>query len=218
MSEEIEKTNELMDKFKSNKGLFIGSIIIGLGLLTALGYFAYIKFSWEPTNVESRTAGWKAEKYLEIDSLDFALNGKPGDFEGLTSIADQYDGFIGGDRAKYEIGLVLRDQGKFQEALEYFSNTHFEDVMIGTFAIGNQGDCYAELGDLTNALSKYEEAYARVPNEFTSPYFMMKAAAIHEENGNYSSALDLYKQIKTDFAQSSYATDIDKYISKAENS
>jgi tetratricopeptide (TPR) repeat protein len=218
MSEEIEVKNDWLSKFKENKGLFIGSIIIGLGLLTALGYFAYIKFMWEPTNVESKTAGWKAEKYLELDSLNLALVGKPGDFEGLQSIADSYDGYIGGERAKYEIGLVLRDQGKFQEALEYFSNVQFEDVMIGTFAIGNQGDCYAEMGDLSNALSKYEEAYNRIPNPFTTPYFMMKAAAIHEENGNYDSALKLYQEIKESYSDSEIAAEIDKYIAKAENS
>lgn len=218
MSEGTKEQNDWLNKFKANKGLFIGSIIIGLGLLTAAGYFAYIKFMWEPTNVESKTAGWKAEKYLELDSLNLALNGKDGDFEGLQSIAETYDGYIGGERAKYEIGLVLRDQGKFQEAIEYFSQTNFEDVMIGTFAIGNQGDCYSELGDYTNALSKYEEAYKRIPNEFTTPYFMMKAAAIHEENGDFSAAVELYKTIKKEYSESSYSADIDKYISKAENS
>lgn len=219
MSEELEEVkNDWLTKFKSNKGLFIGSIIIAVGLLTAAGYFAYIKIMWEPTNIESQSAGWKAEKYLELDSLNLAVNGKPGDFEGLISIADQYDGFIGGERAKFEIGLVLRDQGKFQEAIEYFAGVQFEDVMIGTFAIGNQGDCYAEMGDLTNALAKYKEAYERIPNEFTTPYFMMKAAAIHEENGDFSSALELYESIKNDYKESEIASNIDKYIAKAKNS
>ncbi len=218
MSEGTEVKNDWFSKFKENKGLFIGSIIIGLGLLTAAGYFAYIKFVWEPTNEESKTAAWKAETYLEIDSLNLALNGKPGDFEGLLSIADEYDGYIGGDRAKYEIGLALRDQGKYGEAIDYFSQTQFEDVMIGTFAIGAQGDCYVEMDDLGSALSKYQEAYNRMPNQFTTPYFMMKAAAIHEENGNFGDAVDLYKQIKDDYPKSEYATNIDKFIARAENS
>lgn len=218
MSEELEVKNDWLSKFKANKGLFIGSIIIGLGLLTAAGYFAYLKFVWEPTEIESKTAAWKAEKYMEIDSLNLALNGKPGDFEGLMSTADTYDGHIGGERAKYEIGLILREQGKFQEAIDYFSQVQFEDVMIGTFAIGNQGDCYSELGDYSNALAKYKEAYSRMPNKFTTPYFMMKAAAVHEENGDYSSALELYNTIKEEYNESDIAKDIDKYIARAENS
>ncbi|MEZ4937378.1 MAG: tetratricopeptide repeat protein [Crocinitomicaceae bacterium] len=218
MSEDLHVKNDWFSKLKSNKGLFIGSVIIGIGLLTAVGYFAYIKFFWEPTNEESKTIAWKAEKYLEIDSLDLALNGKPGDFEGLLSIASEYDGYIGGDRAKFEIGLALRDQGKYQEALDYFSQVQFEDVMIGTFAIGAQGDCYSEMNQLGEALTKYEEAYKRKPNPFSTPYFMMKAAAIHETNGDFSKALELYKTIKEEYEKSDFATNIDKYIARAENS
>ena len=218
MSEGVEVKNDWLSKFKANKGLFIGSIIIGLGLLTAAGYFAYIKLVWEPTNEESKTVAWKAETYLEIDSLNLALNGKPGDFEGLMSIADDYDGYIGGERVKYEIGLALRDQGKFQEALDYFTDLQFEDVMIGTFAIGAQGDCFVEMDDLNSALSKYEEAYKREPNPFSTPHFMMKAAAIHEANGNYGDALDLYNEIKEEYGTTEYAANIDKYIARAKNS
>lgn len=218
MSEDLEVKNDWFSKLKANKGLFIGSILIGLGLLSAAGYFAYIKFMWEPTNEESKTVAWKAEKYLELDSLNLALNGKPGDFEGLVSVADEYDGYIGGERAKYEVALALRDQGKFQEAIDYLTDLQFEDVMIGTFAIGVQGDCYVEMGQLAEGLAKYEEAYNREPNQFSTPYFMMKAAAVHEENGNYDKAVELYKTIKNEYEESEYAVGIDKYISRAQNS
>ena len=50
-----------------------------------------------------------------------------------------------------------------------------------------------------------------------APRFLMKIAMIHEINGDYSDALDIYKSIKADFSSSREASGIEKYISRAEN-
>ena len=44
--------------------------------------------------------------------------------------------------------------------------------------------------------------------------YMMKLAAIHELNGDYSEALDIYNTIAEDFKDSREASGIEKYISK----
>ena len=74
-----------------------------------------------------------------------------------------------------------------------------------------------ELGDTDNAKEAYKDAVKNSNNEFTAPRYMMKLAMVHELNGDYSDALDIYNSIKEDFKDSRERSVIEKYISGAEN-
>ena len=74
-----------------------------------------------------------------------------------------------------------------------------------------------ELGETDNAKDSYENAIKNSNNEFTAPRYMMKLAMIHEINGDYEEALDLYQSINKDFKGSQQGSEIDKYISRAQS-
>ena len=74
-----------------------------------------------------------------------------------------------------------------------------------------------ELGDTDNALSYYEDAASYTDSEFTTPRYLLKQAMIHENNGNYTDALALYKEIQADYKSSREGNGIEKYIARAEN-
>ena len=52
---------------------------------------------------------------------------------------------------------------------------------------------------------------------FTQNDMMIKQAMIHESNGDFEDALDLYKEIEKNYKTSREGNGIEKYISRAEN-
>ena len=78
----------------------------------------------------------------------------------------------------------------------------------------NAGDY--EITPATNALNYYEDAVNNSDNEFTTPRYLFKQAIVHELNGDYDKALDIFRIIKADYKKSKEAQGIEKYISRAE--
>ena len=53
-------------------------------------------------------------------------------------------------------------------------------------------------------------------NDLTTPIYMQKAASVLETLGDLEEALKIYKQIKTDYPNSTEGRNIDKYIARVE--
>ena len=73
-----------------------------------------------------------------------------------------------------------------------------------------------QLNNTDKAIEYYMEAVKRNDNTYTAPMYMKKAALAYEIKGDYANALNLYQNIKTKYYSSSEASDIDKYIARAE--
>jgi len=78
------------------------------------------------------------------------------------------------------------------------------------------GNCYANMDQTADAMATFEKAAKKADNVLFSPFYLQKAATIAEATGDYNKALALYNQIKNDYATSSIARDIDKYIERAQ--
>jgi len=87
--------------------------------------------------------------------------------------------------------------------------------MITALAYGAIGDAYLQLANKSNALKYYAKAYRHQPNQFTTPMFLMKAARVHELNGDYAEAIKLYERIRTEYPASNEARNIERYIARA---
>ena len=157
-----------------------------------------------------------AELYFKKDSFNLALDGD-GQYAGFLDIADDYGSTNIGQLANYYAGICYLHLGEYENAIEYLEDFSSDDILLSSLALGCIGDAYLELGDSDNAMDAYEDAVSNSNNEFTAPRFMMKLAMLHELNGDYSEALELYKTIKKDFKESIEASGIEKYIARAEN-
>lgn len=197
--------------FNDSKKVRILSIIVGVVVVAGLGYLAYYQFMWKPKNEESKTVYWKAAANLEKDSLNLAINGD-GTYPGFATIAKNYSGTIGGEVSEYALGIAYLNQGEFQNALTFLAKVELEDEIVSTMAIGCMGDAYWELGQTGEALQKYEEAIAHNPNQFTTPYFLMKAGMLLQAEGRPGDALEKFEAIKNDWPESNQARGIEKYI------
>jgi tetratricopeptide (TPR) repeat protein len=190
------------------------SLLIGLGVIVALvGIFWLGKLYLNKRNDEAQSQIYQAERYLEMDSLDLALNGD-GNYLGFLDIAADYKFTNTSNLAKYCAGICYLHLGEYDLAIDYLNKYSKKDKVLGALAIGATGDAYVELGDLENGLSKYIEAADYADNSFNTPLFLMKAAEIHELSGEYDEALKIYERIENEYPESTEGTTIDKYIAR----
>ncbi|MCX6320961.1 MAG: tetratricopeptide repeat protein [Bacteroidia bacterium] len=190
------------------------TLLIGLGVIVALvGIFWLGKLYLNKRNDEAQSQIYQAEKYLEMDSLNLALNGD-GNYLGFLDVAKDYKFTNTGNLARYSAGICYLHLGKYQEAIDFLNKYSKKDKVLGSLAIGATGDAYLELGDVDKGVAKYVEAADFAKNSFNTPLFLMKAGEIYELNGKYSEALKVYERIESEYPLSTEGTTIEKYIAR----
>jgi tetratricopeptide (TPR) repeat protein len=209
VQEVYSKTEHFLEENKKGLTVFMVLVFVLFG-----GYYAFKNLYQAPLEKEASELIWKAEYYMEIDSLDLAVDGD-GNYFGLNYIADEYAHTATGNLATYYLGTIYLKKGEYALAIDYLNDVSFDDEIVGATCIGAIGDAYVELGNYKKAASNFKKAIAHSTNDFTTPIYLMKEALVEEQLGNFDDALDNYKRIQNDFPNSSQARDIEKYISKA---
>ena len=192
---------------------------ITAGLLTLVivvgGYFGYKFLYLEPREKMAQEEMLFAQNFFEIDSLNWALNGN-GIHYGFIDIIDNFRGTRASNLAHYYVGVIYLQKGQFRDAIDYLKKFRSKDLILAPMTRALIGDCYAELGDMKEALSHYERAISSHENDMVTPMVLMKAAALCDIQGDYQKALNFYKRIRSEFVRSPEARDIDKYIAMME--
>ena len=190
-------------------------LLIGLAVLVVLVGAAWLgRMYLSKKNDEAQSQMFQAQKYLEMDSLNLALNGD-GNYLGFADIANEYKFTKAGNLARYSAGICNLQLGNYEEAIRYLDKYSKKDKVIGSIAIGATGDAYVELGDTEKGIAKYLEAADYADNQFNTPLYLMKAAELYEMSGKYAEALKLYQRIKDKYPSSTEGVTIDKYIARA---
>jgi tetratricopeptide (TPR) repeat protein len=205
------KTEDFIDK---NKKPLTGIAIAIIALISL--YYGYKKLYIEPLEEEAVGELFKAEQYFEKDSLNKAVNGD-GQYLGFVDIIDSYGGTKSANLAHYYLGICYLKMGQFEDAIDELESFDSDDVMLGSIAIGAIGDAHMQLGHADDAISSYIDAAHRESNSFTTPIYLMKAAQAMEGQKEYSDALDLYKEILSNYPESQEARQVEKYIARAES-
>ena len=208
VEETLSKTEQFLEQ--NYKPLLIGLAVV----VVLVGLFWLAKLYLTKRNDEAQSQMYQAQKYLELDSINLALNGD-GNYLGFLDIAKEYKFTKAGNLARYGAGICNLHLGNYQEAIDFLDKYSKKDKVIGSIAIGATGDAYVELGNTDKGLTKYLEAAEFAGNSFNTPLFLMKAAELYEINGKYADALKLYEQIKEEYPTSTEGSSIDKYIARA---
>lgn len=190
-------------------------LLIGLAVLVVLVGAAWLgRMYISKKNDEAQSQMFQAQKYLEMDSLNLALNGD-GNYLGFADIANEYKLTKAGNLARYSAGICNLHLGNYEEAIKYLEKYSKKDKVIGSIAIGATGDAYVELGNTEKGITKYLEAADFADNQFNTPLYLMKAGELYEISGKYAEALKLYQRIKDKYPSSTEGVTIDKYIARA---
>lgn len=192
-------------------------IAIAVILVIILGTIFFKKEYIAPKEKEAREAIFQGERYFAADSFRIALHGDGMDYVGFEDIIDEYGLTKTAQLAKAYAGLCCKELGDYAGALDYLNDVDFGDVMISPSITGAIGDCYIEMDKVDEGIKYFMKA-VESDNSLLSPLYMMKAATAYESLGKYTKALDLYNDIKVKYPLSDEASDIDKYIDRAEKS
>lgn len=183
------------------------TLTYGLGglavvILAVLGYQSFVV---RPAEVAAEEGAWRAENYFQMDSLNLAAYGDGYD-AGLEEILNEHSGTNAAERAAYELGIVYRDNGQFEEAIEAFANAGLDDGIIGALAECNIGDCKVELGQYNDAVSHFDAAARMAASDLgedvLTPLFLFKAAVAKIETGDTRGAKEDLDRIVEDYPNS----------------
>jgi len=189
-------------------------LLTGLGVIVVMVALFWLgRLYLNNRNEEAQVQMYQAQRYLETDSLNLALNGD-GNYLGFIDIAKDYKFTNAGNLARYGAGICYLHLGQYEEAIDYLNKYSKKDKVIGSLALGATGDAFIELGDTEKGVAKYLEAAEFAQNSFNTPVFLMKAAELYELDNNYEEALKLYQRIKDEYPESTEGSTIDKYIAR----
>lgn len=210
ISDTLGKTELFVENNKKNLSIVLGALAVIVG-----GYYTYKVLIVGPQDKEAQSQMFTAERYFEQDSLKKAINGD-GNNPGFKQIIEDYGMTPSANLAHFYLGMSYLKTNQYQDAVDELKSYNAHDQITGALKTGALGDAYIELGQVDDAIENYLKAAKDKDNKFSSPIFLMKAAAAYESQNKFSEALDIYKQIKSDFFESTEGRDIEKYIARAE--
>ena len=222
--EQIEQSLGKAEKFvEKNKNMITYSLLGVLVLI--IGVMAYSKYIREPKKIEAHDEIYAAKNYYSLDSLEKALYGD-GMNPGFLDIIDDYKFTKSANAAKLYAAqsymkLASRDSGDvsadyFNEAISLLKSYSSDDLITSSQAIGLRGDANIELGNLEKGADLYVKAAKENPDNLTTPYYLLKAGRVFSMLDNHKKALELFKEIKSDYPNSFEAREIKKYIAREE--
>ncbi len=198
---------------EENQKTFVYGVIVIVVLVLAI--IGYVRFIRTPHIHQAWEEAYKAEFYFERDSFRLALYGD-GFFPGFLDVIDDYGRTPMGNASRYYAGVCYMRLGDYDEAIRHLKRFKSNDPMVGAMAMGIIGDANVELGNYNEAVKYYINAVNKAENELISPTFLMKAAKVYEEMGEYQEALKLYERIKTEYYGTSEQHNVEKFIKRAE--
>lgn len=138
-------------------------------------------------------------------------------FEMYKKIAD--DGsFKANERAKLMTAIKYYNDGKYEDALKYLQDASVSSPVIQTGAYSLEGDCYANLGKLDDALDCYNKAVSASDNNpQVAPFVLVKEANIYREQKKYDKEYEAYEKIFNNYPEYVMGLnfDIRKYAERA---
>lgn len=198
--------------------IFIAAVLVGV-----LAYMAYMRYVQEPAEVKAANELAYPKAYfdqamlnsVEADSLfTLALDGADGKY-GLLEIAKKFSSTKAGNLANYYSGMAYMKLADYKNAIKYLDEFSSDDIMLDAMAKGAMGAAFANNDQAEEAFEYYEKAANVNTNDYTTPMFLDRAAAMALTLGKNKEALALYTRIKNEFGTSDVAKDIEGKINQA---
>ena len=211
VDEILSRSEQFIEKNK--KSLLYGVIAVAAFVAIILSYhYAYAV----PLSERAEKSIFKGQMYFEMDSFALALYGNGFDYDGFETIVDQYGRTKTGNLAKAYAGICYYKLGDPHSAIKQLKSYKGKDDQFAPRVTGLIGDCYISTGDTNEGIRYFEKAAKQADDPNISPIYLKKAGIAYESLKQYKDAIRVYTLIKEQYSVSMEASEIDKYISRAE--
>jgi tetratricopeptide (TPR) repeat protein len=196
---------------------------VAIALAVAVAGFIYFKAYYLPEQeTEAANEMFWAQSYFEKDSFNIALRGgkmvmSPDgqkQMKGFEQVADEYSLTKSGNLANYYTGVCYLRTAQFEQAIEFLKKYDGDDKVVSSVAIGAIGDCHMELNQVDEAIKYYTKAADNSENNFTTPYFLKKAAFAQETKGDFAAALNSLERIQKEFNSTAEGREVQRDIAR----
>jgi predicted negative regulator of RcsB-dependent stress response len=207
----IERAKDFWGRFGKVISIALGAVILVVG-----GILAYKNFVVGPKEKKASDAIFRAQEYYAQDSLDKALNGDA-QYPGFEKIISQYGGTKSGELARFYAGSIHLKKGAFDKAVSHLKEFDTDAPQIQARAYKLLGDAYAEQGKGKEAIEQYKKAANTFPEDEASASEALFMAAYLADRvlNDKAQATELYKKIKTEYGQTQWSFEADKYLAQA---
>lgn len=207
----VDRAKDVWSRFGKTISIVLGAIILVVG-----GILVYNNFVVGPKEKKASDAIFRAQEYYAQDSLDKALNGDA-QYPGFEKIVSQYGGTKAGELARFYAGSIHLKKGAFDKAISHLKEFDTDALQVQARAFKLLGDAYAEQGKSKEAVEQYKKAANTFPeDEASASEALFLAAYLYDRVLNdKAQATELYKKIKTEYNQTQWSFEADKYLAQA---
>lgn len=208
----IDELNESLSgiekKVEENKKMIVW--VVGAIVAIAVIILGYVYLIQEPNFENAKEEIAKADANLSLGQDSIALN-------EYMAVADNYSNNAA-NRAGLNAGIILFQQGKYEEAINYIKKFDGEGALVGPASQSLIGDCYVNLQKYDEAVNYFDKAIKLAgDNEYYTPLFILKKATVLREQKKYAEELAALEIIKDKYPNfvAGYRVDVNKYIERA---
>lgn len=197
-----EQFVEKLDRTAFNVEFFVEkyakAIGIGLGVIivAVLGYFAYLKLVVEPKSEDAFKEMVQAERLFDQDSINVALNGSAGSFQGLQQIVDEYGNTDAGNLARFKAASSYYKLGDYASAVKLLEDFDTDDNVMLAQKYGMLGNALVASNKLEEGLPYYVKAAEATEVETLQSTYYTKAGEIAMELGKNVDALKYFQALE----------------------
>lgn len=218
-AENISKSEAFLLK---NKKTILYAVIALIVIIA--GIILYNNFVKAPREAKASTELAKGQTMFQNQQFAQALNGDSTGYAGFVKIASDYSSTPAGNLANLYAGLCYANLDKWEDAVKFLDKySPANDEMVSPAAVAALGNAYAHVKQLDKAVDALKKAAKMADsqaldntNNSLSPTFLIQAATILESQNKKAEALKIYQDIKKKYVNSAVASEIDKYIERAQ--
>ena len=218
-AENISKSEAFLLK---NKKTILYAVIALIVIIA--GIILYNNFVKAPREAKASTELAKGQTMFANQQFAQALNGDSTGYAGFIKIASDYSSTPAGNLANLYAGLCYANLDKWEDAVKFLDKySPANDEMVSPAAVAALGNAYAHVKQLDKAVDALKKAAKMADsqaldntNNSLSPTFLIQAATILESQNKKAEALKIYQDIKKKYVNSAVASEIDKYIERAQ--
>lgn len=200
---QINKGEEFVQK---NQKLIFG--VCAAIVVAVAAIWGWNKLS-DSKNASAQNEMWEAQALFDQGQYEQAL-------AGFEAVADEYGSTKAGNLAKAYAGLCQKNLGNFEEAVKLLDDYDGNDNVVAPAILSAMGDCLVNMENADNkkAAETFMKAAKAADNAQYSPLYFKKAGLAYEAAGDKEAAAKAYQAIKDNWAETSLAQTIDKYIER----